>query len=154
LPFGFLWQTFFVVFALTGLIINTPFIGEKVPLYTLAWTLPGSLLVSLVSLRIATKLLGPIFSSKDQEATRSSQLLGQEGVVISSRVTAEFGEIRLQDRSGLTLRLPCRLAKGSPEVHEGKSVVVVGQEGAYLKVVALELEPSQQKNASKQPEKA
>ena len=67
-----------------------------------------------------------MLSSKAQEATSRSQLVGQIGVVISSKVDQEFGEIRIRDKDGHDMRIVCKLAKGKAEpIAEHRSVVVV-----------------------------
>jgi hypothetical protein len=71
-------------------------------------------------------VLGPVLSSKGQEATSRAQLVGQIGIVISSKVDHDFGEVRIRDKTGHDLRVVCKLArqaKGSPT--ERQSVVVV-----------------------------
>jgi hypothetical protein len=85
-------------------------------------------------------VLGPILSSKGQEATSRAQLVGQIGVVISSRVDRDFGEVRIRDRSGHDLRVVCKLAKEARAVPvERQSVVVVDcDEKGELTVELLE----------------
>ena len=67
---------------------------------SLAWTVPASLVGGYVAVAIVARLLGPVLSSKGQEATSRAQLVGQIGIVISSKVDQEFGEVRIRDKSG------------------------------------------------------
>jgi membrane protein implicated in regulation of membrane protease activity len=139
IPLSFIWQSFLVVFGVTGLALNSGNMGKDIPLFSLVWTLPVSGVVAFGVVALMARLLSPVLSSKGQEATHLSELNGLEGVVISTQVTQDFGEVRLKDRSGHVLRLVCRLEPGLPAVGEGQSVVVVGRNGAYLRVIPLEL---------------
>jgi membrane protein implicated in regulation of membrane protease activity len=128
IPLSMLWQSFALAFAASGFAMNLHYIARPggPPLYTLAWTAPAAFAGGCLAVTTLTKWLGPVLSSKDQEATSRTQLIGQIGVVISSKVDHEFGEVRIRDRSGHDLRVVCKLAreaKGAPAEHQ--SVVVV-----------------------------
>jgi membrane protein implicated in regulation of membrane protease activity len=128
IPFSVIWQTYALAFALCGFGMNLRYLGGAVrpPLLTLAWTLPSSMVVGYLAVALVAKVLGPVLSSKAQEATSRSQLVGQIGVVISSRVDQEFGEIRIRDKDGHDIRIVCKLPKGTATpVAEHRSVVVV-----------------------------
>ena len=116
-------------------------VGQEIPTDRLLWTVPLSVVAAYAIMAAVARLIRPIFATEAQEATTTRQLTGQSGVVISSRANQEFGEIRIQDRSGHLLRLPCRMEPGYPGVPEGGTVVVVGQQGAWLRVVPLEIGP-------------
>ena len=47
------------------------------------------------------------------------------GVVISSRVSTDFGEVRVKDKTGHDLRVICKLAAGMREPQEHEQVVFV-----------------------------
>jgi membrane protein implicated in regulation of membrane protease activity len=115
--------------------------------------MPLGLVIAYAAVAVVARFLTPVLATKEQEATTTAELSGLEGVVISRQVTPEFGEIRIRDRSGHVLRLPCRLVPGHPTVQEGQSVVVVGKEGAWLKVVPFDVDPPRLKSASKTTEK-
>jgi membrane protein implicated in regulation of membrane protease activity len=143
IPFSVIWQTYAFAFAFIGFGINLKYLGAAapVPLVSLAWTLPTSLVGGYVAVALVARLLGPVLSSKEQEATSRAQLVGQIGVVISSKVDQEFGEVRIRDKTGHDVRVICKLPKGSDEpVPEHKSVVVVDydQERGDLLVEAFE----------------
>jgi hypothetical protein len=128
IPFSVIWQTYALAFALCGFGMNLHYLGgaERPPLLTLAWTLPSSMVVGYLAVALVAKVLGPVLSSKAQEATSRAQLVGQIGVVISSKVDQEFGEIRIRDKAGHDIRIVCKLPKGSTTpVAEHRSVVVV-----------------------------
>ncbi len=65
--------------------------------------------------------------------------MGHAGVVISSRIDAEFGEVRLKDKTGHTLRVICRTRDERP-IPEGREVVIVDwdREGDRLYVAPLD----------------
>jgi membrane protein implicated in regulation of membrane protease activity len=151
LPFSLIWQTYLVVFAAAGLALNARYfeVAGGAPLVSLAWSVPASLLSGYVAVALLARLLGPVFAPKEQEATSRAELVGQIGVVISSNVDAEFGEIRIRDKTGHDLRVVCKLAppgrgaKGKPArttVRENQSVVVVEYEGGELFVAPFEEE--------------
>lgn len=137
LPLSLLWQSFALAFGAAGLAMNLRYIDLAAgpPVHTLLWTAPASFAFGCVAVAALNKVLGPVLSSKGQEATSRAQLVGQIGVVISSRVDHDFGEVRIRDRSGHDLRVVCRLAKGSRAAPtERQSVVVVDcdDEGGLL----------------------
>ena len=141
IPFSLIWQAFGLAFALTGLSENGRYIASgAVPLWSLAWTVPTSLLAGWLVVAGLAYLLGPIFATKDQEATSRAELVGSLGVVISTRVTADFGEVRIKDKSGHDLRLVCKLASGSrgPSEHERVVVVDYDADAKTLLVAPLE----------------
>ncbi len=136
LPFSLIWQTYALVFAMTGLGLNARFGAavSGVPLVSLAWTLPASLAAGYGAVALLAKVLGPVFSSKKEEATSRAQLVGSLGVVISSSVSRAFGEVRIRDRSGHDLRVVCKLSEGAraPKEHERVVVVEIDASGALL----------------------
>jgi hypothetical protein len=75
--------------------------------------------------RFLARALGRVVANPEQEATSRKQLVGQSGVVISSKVNAEFGEVRLRDKSGHVLRIICRTREGEKAIREGREVVIV-----------------------------
>jgi membrane protein implicated in regulation of membrane protease activity len=141
IPFSLIWQAFGLAFALTGLSENGRWIAKgAVPLWSLAWTVPTSLLAGWLVVAALAYLLGPIFATKEQEATSRAELVGSLGVVISTRVTADFGEVRIKDKSGHDLRVVCKLASGSrgPSEHERVVVVDYDTDAGTLLVAPLE----------------
>jgi hypothetical protein len=128
LPLSILWQTFALAFGAAGLAMNLHAIERPggPPAYTLLWTMPVALACGFVAVATLNKVLGPVLSSKGQEATSRAQLVGQIGVVISSKVDHDFGEVRIRDKTGHDLRVVCKLTKESPgSPTERQSVVVV-----------------------------
>jgi hypothetical protein len=133
LPLSIVWQTWSVIFAITGLALNARFLGAaSVPLVTLAWTVPAGLVSGGSVVAVLTRLLGPVFATKPHEATSRAELVGLSGVVISSKVDSSFGEVRIRDKSGHDLRVVCKLAPGVRAATEREQVVVVEYEGGQL----------------------
>ncbi len=130
-PFSILWQTFAVSFGLTGLALNTLYFGRAGALATssLALSLPASLLVAYLVTRSASRLLGRVVGPPDAEATSRKDLVGSTGIVISSRVTDEFGEIRVKDRAGNFVHVICRIREGERPIASGLEVVIVDYDG-------------------------
>ena len=141
-PLSVLWQSFAVVFAVTGYAANARYIATgAVPLRSLAWTLPLALVVAYGVVALLARLLKPLFSSEISEASSRSDLLGQVGVVISRRVTEEFGEVRFRDKTGHDVRLVCALDEGTRPASEGEKVVVVGVDPDTKKILVAPLDP-------------
>lgn len=137
LPFSLIWQTFALAAAGCGYALNLRYLHEPggPPLYTLAWTLPSAALSGTAVVATAARLLGPIFSSKEHEATRRNELVGQIGIVISSKVDEHFGEVRIRDKTGHDIRVVCRLARAvatSPRERESVVVVECDDKGAVF----------------------
>ena len=153
IPFSMIWQSFALVFAIVGFVLNLRYMsGGEVPLYTLGWTLPAGFVGGYVGVAILAKLLGPLLSSKEQEATSRAQLIGQTGVVISTKVDAEFGEVRIRDKSGHDIRVVCKLAKGAkamPREHQNVVVVDYTEEKGELFVEPLDFEEEEPEKAAR-----
>ncbi len=137
IPLSMLWQTFALAFAGVGFALNLHYIARLggPPVVSLAWTCPAAFLGGCVAVAVVNRVLGPVLSSKGQEATSRAELVGQIGVVISSKVDEDFGEVRIRDKSGHDLRVVCKLTKGAKEAPtERQSVVVVDcdEHGALL----------------------
>jgi len=91
----------------------------------------------------ATRLLGRgvarLLTDPRQQATTRKELVGQTGVVISSKVDRTFGEVKIPDKTGLVVRVICRIAEGERPIAEGREIVIVGQdEGGHLIVAPLD----------------
>jgi membrane protein implicated in regulation of membrane protease activity len=127
LPFSLVWQVYGAVFALTGLGVNAKYIdlGHVPPLSSLAWTMPLALGAGYGVVAAIARVLGPALASKDVEATSRAELVGHVGTVISTQVDADFGEIRVRDKTGHDLRIVCRLAPGHSPAREKQEIVVV-----------------------------
>jgi hypothetical protein len=132
IPLSVMWQTFCIAFALAGFALNARYLGGDAgvpPVHSLAWTMPVSLLAGAFCVAGFARVLGPVLSSKEQEATSRAQLVGQIGVVISSRVDRDFGEVRIRDKTGHDIRVVCKLAQGAKRAPtERQNVVVVDYE--------------------------
>ena len=137
LPLSILWQSFALAFGAAGFAINLHDIARPggPPVVSLLWTIPSAFAFGCVAVATLNKVLGPVLSSKAQEATSRAQLVGQIGVVISSKVDHEFGEVRIRDKSGHDLRVVCKLAKeaqGAPTEHQSVVVVDCDEKGGLL----------------------
>ncbi len=141
IPFSLIWQTYAIVFAATGLALNAhTYWGREPSTASLAWTLPIALVAGWSVVALLARFLGPVFASEHERATSRAELVGQTGVVISSKVTADFGEVRIRDKTGHDLRVVCKLADGAAAPREHQRVVVVeyARERGELLVAPLE----------------
>ena len=140
-PLSIIWQTYAVTFGFAGIAANIVYLSRagELPALTLAWTLPGSALFAYLATRMLARAIGRVVADPTQEATTRKQLVGHGGVVISSRIDAEFGEVRVKDKTGHTVRVICRTREGAA-IPEGREVVIVDydREGDRLYVAALD----------------
>ncbi|HEY5148213.1 MAG TPA: hypothetical protein VII82_15670 [Polyangiaceae bacterium] len=153
LPISILWQTFAMAFGATGFALNLHYIERAggPPLATLLYTTPSALACGFLAVAALNKVLGPVLSSKGQEATSRAQLVGQIGVVISSKVDHEFGEVRIRDRTGHDLRVVCKLTKesqGAPTERQSVVVVDYDEKGGLL-VAPLDDEAGEDANGAR-----
>jgi membrane protein implicated in regulation of membrane protease activity len=126
-PLTIVWQTFAATFAFTGLAIHTLVLAKhgSLPVITLAFSVPASLGVAYVLTRAVTRPLGRLLVDPKQQATSRKELVGQTGVVISTRVSDEFGEVKIADKTGHVVRVICQVKPGESSIPEGAEVVVV-----------------------------
>jgi hypothetical protein len=124
-PFSIIWQTFGTSFGLTGIAVNTLMHAEvgQVSTWSLLWTVPASIVVGYQVTRLVGGALARLLSHDAAQASSRRDLVGRLGVVISSQLTTQFGEVRIRDKSS-HVRVVCKLAGGSP-VPEGTEVVII-----------------------------
>ncbi len=141
-PLSIIWQTYAVAFGLAGILGNTIYLGytRSLPSTTLTWTLPFALVFGYLVTRRLGRVLARVAADPRHEATTRQELVGHTGVVISSRISSEFGEVRLMDKTGHTLRIICRTRDSEPTIAEGREVVIVeyDKEGDRLFVAPLD----------------
>jgi hypothetical protein len=133
-------QTFAMTFAVVGLCLNAMWThAASVPLFTLGWTLPAAGLLGYGAAALVAKIALPIVDDRRHAATTRNELVGAIGVVISSRVTGEFGEVRVRDKSGHDVRMVVKLAPRSRDLEEREEAVIVDvDERGTPRVTALD----------------
>jgi membrane protein implicated in regulation of membrane protease activity len=126
-PLSIIWQTYAAAFGFAGIAANAFYLSRTggLPLLTLAWTVPGSLLFGYAVTRVLSRAIARVVADPSQEATSRKQLVGHTGVVISSKVNDEFGEVRLRDKTGHVVRIICRVRATDAVIPEGREVVIV-----------------------------
>jgi membrane protein implicated in regulation of membrane protease activity len=141
-PLSILWQTFAFAFGFAGVAANVFYLSyaRALPLWTLAVSLPVALVFGYLVTRQVGRAVARVVADPAQEATSRAGLVGHTGVVISSKVDAEFGEVRIRDRSGHVVRVACRVRVDDSVVPERAEVVVVDydREKGWLYVAPLE----------------
>lgn len=131
-----------IAFAMTGFALNALLYAEapSVPLLTLVWTLPTGVLSGLVAGKLMARVLAPLLDDRRNAAPERRSLVGRIGTVISTAVSADFGEVRIKDESGHQLRVVVKLAEDAAAPREGDEVVVVDlDERGTPKVAPLNL---------------
>jgi membrane protein implicated in regulation of membrane protease activity len=139
-PLTFLLQSFAIALGIAGLSIHTIAYGVAAPpTRALLWSAPLAITIALALTSALARVAGRIFSTEGQEASRRSQLVGSTGVVISSRVDREFGEVRISTPTGVTVRVIVSTEDEQP-IAEGNQVVVTeyDRERDRLVVAALD----------------
>lgn len=142
-PLSIIWQTYAISFALAGMTMNAVYLSRHgtLPTYTLVWTLPAALLLGFLITSALGRLLSRVTANPEQEATSRSQLVGKTGVVISSKVDQQFGEIRVRDKTGHVVRVVCQTRESTP-IPEGREVVVVEYDRDRDRLLVAPLEDS------------
>lgn len=138
-PLFVLGETFLVTFGITGIAWNALRLGK--PGHgagALAVELLLATAVGLLATRALAGALGRVLG-EGSEASSRADLVGVAGVVISTRVDREFGEVRLRDRSGQVVRVICR-AEGEA-IPEGREVVVIDEDPRDQRLVVAALDP-------------
>jgi hypothetical protein len=127
MPLSIVWQSFAVCFGLGGITVNTIYFTRigALPSSALFWSLPGALVFAYAATSLVSKVFKKLAPSTGKTSTSRRDLLGKTGVVISSKVSAEFGEVRLTDATGSVLRMICRAMPGEEPIPEGREVVFV-----------------------------
>lgn len=141
-PLSIIWQTYAVSFGFAGIAANTIYVGRSasLPTMNLVWTLPLAALFGYGTTRLLARSLGRVIADPHQEATSRKQLVGHTGVVISSKINDEFGEIRVHDKTGHVVRIVCRTRDAGVAIPEGREVVIVDydRDADRLYVAALD----------------
>lgn len=138
-PLTLLWQTFAVAFALCGLAVHTAWYvrAGSLPDYAILVSLAPAIGVGLLTTRLLASSLSRILADPQQQATSRRELVGQTGVVISSQVGHEFGEVRIKDKTGHMVRLVCRVREREAPIPQGREVVVIDYDEGHLYVAPL-----------------
>jgi membrane protein implicated in regulation of membrane protease activity len=126
-PFAVVWQSFLTMFGLVGIFITTLVwtFTDKLSSYYLLFSLPAAVIGGSIFSSGLVRLVARLMPASSGEASRRRDLIGCTGVVISSQISADFGEIRLNDPHGRVLRLICRTLPTEAPIPEGANVMVV-----------------------------
>ena len=127
MPLSVVWQVFFLCFGLAGLVMSSIVLDRTgtLPTYSLAWSVPVAALFGFAVNHGLSRLFSRLVVPPDKASTSRKDLVGNTGVVISSKVNSEFGEVRVVDRSGDTLRLIVKTLDQDDVIEEGREVVFV-----------------------------
>ena len=117
MPLSIVWQTLLTMFGITGMVGAS----LKLPLYV---TIPVALVACFFLAAAVVRIIARLIPAASGVASARADLVGSMGVVISSKVTAEFGEARIKDSGGRVIRLVCYTHEAP--IPEGAEVVVTG----------------------------
>jgi membrane protein implicated in regulation of membrane protease activity len=147
-PFSMIWQTFGTTFGLSGLALNTFVLAGSggAQAGSLFWTMPMAALTSYLVTRLVRRGLGRLLADDAGHASSRRELVGRLGVVISSQLSTQFGEVRIRDKAS-HVRVICKLIDGPP-VFEGTEVVIVDCDRGQLYAAALDSDAVSGRSAS------
>jgi membrane protein implicated in regulation of membrane protease activity len=90
---------------------------------TLLWSVPVTLVLSLLGTRSFASLFSRVFRNLEQPGVKRSDLVGRTGQVVYS-VTAEEGTVHVRDPHGALQRIRARCPHGALE--PGRQIIVLG----------------------------
>lgn len=127
MPLSIVWQSFTICFGVAGLTANTVYLSRAgaLPTSALAISIPVALAFAYAATSLVSKVFGRFAPKPGKTSTSRRDLVGRTGVVISSKVNDEFGEVRITDATGSVLRIICRALPGEEPIVEGREVVFV-----------------------------
>ncbi len=120
-PLVMLLQILLLLWGLIGLALHQT-LNAAGPL-ALAWSVPLTLLLSVLGTRSFAVLFGRFFRQKETYALKRNDLLGRTGKVVYD-VTPEEGTVNVRDQYGNLHRIRARSLDGRLE--SGQEIVVVG----------------------------
>ncbi|GAA5145960.1 hypothetical protein GCM10023213_38340 [Prosthecobacter algae] len=133
-----IWGSFFILFLwLAGLILNYRFNGDAGDrsLATAALLLiPGGIL-SLAATKLITYPVAKLFAAMTDVATESLAIVGQDGVVTTTALDHQFGQVQVQ-QDGAPALLNARLHPGQSPLQKGDRIRVLeaSPEGSFYYV--------------------
>jgi hypothetical protein len=143
MPLSVVWQAFAICFGIAGIAANTVYLGRvgALPTYTLAWTVPIAGAFGYGVNHLLSRLFARIMVPPGKASTSRKDLVGRTGIVISSKVSSEFGEVRTVDKSGDTLRLIVKTLDQDDVIVEGREVVFIEYDVAKDTLYVAALDP-------------
>lgn len=92
----------------------------------LTWV--GAFFVSCVIAAIVTKPLVPLFKAFKAGEDDEEAIIGAEATVVTSKLTTEFGQVRVLRKKGSSAQVHCRLAEGESPLKKGETLRVIGRD--------------------------
>jgi membrane protein implicated in regulation of membrane protease activity len=127
MPLSIVWQAFAVCFALGGITANAIYfsVARALPISALAISLPVAAVFAYAATRLVSNVFGRLAPAPGKTSMSRKDLIGKTGIAISSKVSDEFGEVRITDSTGIVHRVICRTLPGEEAIPEGREVVFV-----------------------------
>jgi membrane protein implicated in regulation of membrane protease activity len=120
-PVVLLLQLLLLQWGLVGILLHQAF-GVNGPL-GLLWSVPVSLVVSVLGTRTFALLFGRYFKPYESSAVRRNQLVGKSGSVVFA-VSGDEGTVHVRDEYGTLHRVRARCENAKLEA--GRQVIVLG----------------------------
>lgn len=142
-PLSILWQTYAFSFAFAGIATHVAVwsIKRALPLATLVLSVPLAIAFGYFITRTVGRVVGRVVADPANEVTSRAGLVGKVGVVISTRVSSEFGEVRIPVRTGHVVRVTALVHENEAPIEEQREVVVVEYDKDRDRLFVAPLEP-------------
>lgn len=88
----------------------------------------GAFIISCVITALVTKPFIPLFKAFKAGEDDEEPIVGREATVVTSRITEEFGQVRVLRERGSAALVHCKLASGSEPLKKGETLMIIGKE--------------------------
>lgn len=120
-PFMLLMQLLVLLWGLTGVLLHQ-FFAAAGPA-ALLWSVPVSLVISVLGTRSFAQLFGRFFKQYESSAVKRGHIVGRSGRVVYP-VTESEGTVSVRDESGTLHRVRARTQHGI--LDSGQQIIIVG----------------------------
>jgi hypothetical protein len=124
IPVALIFQIFFLIWGVSGWIINV-LLGTLLPPWIFIWiSMAGALFIAALSTRMTAKLIWRYAPLTETYAKHREELIGREGEAIYA-ITEDSGMAQIYDERGSLHRIYCRIEPGAREIPGGGKVLIV-----------------------------
>jgi hypothetical protein len=88
----------------------------------------GGFFVSCLIAAIVTRPLVPLFKAFKAGEDDEEAIIGAEAIVVTSKLTEEFGQVRVLRKKGASAQVHCRLADGETPLKKGDTLSIIGRD--------------------------
>lgn len=88
----------------------------------------GTFIVGCLIAAVVTKPLVPLFKLFKAGEDDEEAIIGAEAIVVTSKLTDEFGQVRVLRKKGSSAQVHCRLSNGEAPLFKGDTLMVIGRD--------------------------